>query len=509
MNPTLALTWLLLLPLAASPVIYLAGRVSSRLGATAAPARWLSVLVLAATVVPLYFVCDAVLAGGPVTMTVGAISLRMDGVGLVVAGTVLLLTFLVTLFSIPYMRDEEGEEKYYALLVSMAATMVGLGCANDLFNLWVWFEAMAVTSFLLVAFYREQRGSLEAGVKYLVQSAVGSAFVLIGIALIFAHTGTLDLQQVLAAAARPTPPQLLAAGALFLIGFGVKTAMVPLHTWLPDAHSQAPSGISAMLSGIVIEAGLVAMLRSLGCLAPAGATWGAMLLAFGALNMIVGNLMALRQTHVKRMFAYSSVSHMGYMLLGFGVAVGYGVANGAAGGFFHLFNHALMKGLAFMAAGALLWALHVARGSHAPLTVDDLNGAGNKYPVTAFALSVAVLALGGLPPLSGFMSKWQIFVAGFETRSAGVEILVIFAAVNSVLSLAYYAPLVNRMYRHEPSAVVAAGKPVSALMGAPLVVLTILVVVLGFWPGLVDVITHPAAVHLVSIFSGAGALAQF
>jgi len=120
-----------------------------------------------------------------------------------------------------------------------------------------------------------------------------------------------------------------------------------------------------------------------------------------------------------------------------------------------------------------------------------------------------VLALGGLPPLSGFMSKWQIFVAGFETRSTGVELLVIFAAVNSVLSLAYYAPLVNRMYRHEPSAAVAAGRPVSFLMGAPLAVLTLLVVVLGFWPGLVDFITHPAAVHLVSIFSSSAALAQF
>jgi proton-translocating NADH-quinone oxidoreductase chain N len=509
MIPTVALTWLLLLPLVTAPVIYLAGRVSTRLGAGAGPARWLSLLTLAATFVPLWSVGQAVLAGGQITLTVGTISLRMDGIGLVVAGTVLVLTLMVAIFSIPYMRGEEGEEKYYALLVAMAATMVGLGSANDLFNLWVWFEAMAVTSFLLVAFYREQRGALEAGVKYLVQSAVGSALVLIGIAFVFAQTGTLDLQQVLATAARPTPPQLLAAGALFLIGFGVKTALVPLHTWLPDAHSQAPSGISAMLSGIVIEAGLIAMLRSLGGLAPVSATWGALILGFGALNMIVGNLMALRQTQVKRMFAYSSVSHMGYMLVGFGVAVGYGVANGAAGGFFHLLNHALMKGLAFMAAGALLYSLHIARGSHDPLTLDDLNGAGAKYPLTAFALSVAVLALGGLPPLSGFMSKWQIFVAGFETRNTAVEALVIFAAVNSVLSLAYYAPLVNRMYRHEASPIVAAGKPVSWLMGVPLAVLTLAVIVLGCWPGLVDAITHPAAVHLVSMFGGTGALAKF
>jgi proton-translocating NADH-quinone oxidoreductase chain N len=509
MSPTLALTWLFLLPLAASPVIYLAGRASFRLRGTAAPARWLSTLVLAATGIPLWHTAQAVLASGSVSLTAGAIALRMDGVGLVLAGTVLALTFLVSIFSMPYMGGEEGEEKHHALLVSMAGTMVGLGCATDLFNLWVWFEAMAVTSFLLVAFYRDERGALEAGVKYLVQSAVGSALVLVGIALVFARTGTLEMSGIAAAVAGALPRPLQAAGALFLIGFGVKTALVPLHTWLPDAHSQAPSGISAMLSGVVIEAGLVAMLRALGCLAPMSLTWGAMLLAFGALNMLVGNLMALRQTQVKRLFAYSSVSHVGYMLVGFGVAVGYGVTNGAAGGFFHLLNHALMKGLAFLAAGALLYALHLSRGSHDPLMVEDLNGAAGRYPLTALALAVAVLALGGLPPLSGFMSKWQIFVAGFETRSAAVEILVIFAAINSVLSLAYYAPLVNRMYRHEASPAVTAGRPVSAMMGIPIAVMTVLVVLLGFWPGLVDAITHPAAVHLVSAFTSAGAMVRF
>jgi proton-translocating NADH-quinone oxidoreductase chain N len=509
MNATTAFMWLLALPLVASAVIYLAGRIGVRTAGTAAPARWLSALALAACGLPLWVLGRMVLAEGPVTLLVGTIGLRMDAVGLLMAGTVLVLTLVVSLFSIPYMGGEEGEEKYYALLVAMAGSMIGLCTANDLFNLWVWFEAMAITSFMLVAFYREQKASLEAGVKYLVQSAVGSAFVLIGIALVFGRTGTLELQSVLAAVSATGPaPGLLAAGALFLIGFGVKTALVPLHTWLPDAHSMAPSGISAMLSGVVIEAGLVAMLRSLGCLAPVAGTWGALILAFAALNMIVGNLMALRQTQVKRMLAYSSVSHMGYMLIGFGVAVGYGINNGAAGGFFHLANHALMKGLAFLAVGALLYSLKIANGSHAPLMVEDLDGAANRYPVTAFALSVAVLALGGLPPLSGFMSKWQIFVAGFETRNTGVELLVVFAAINSVLSLAYYAPLVNRMYRNDPSPMVAAGKPVTFLLGAPLVVLTAAVLVLGFWPGLVDFITGPAAVNLVSIFAGVPATAN-
>ncbi len=501
------LTWLLVLPLVASAVIYLVGRLAVRAGVGGAPARWLAFITLAATGVPLWQVGTAVLDNGPVAQPIGAVTLVMDGVGLILAATVLVLTLLVAIFSAPYMAGEEGEEKYYALLVAMAASMIGLGGSSDLFNLWVWFEAMAVTSFLLVAFYREQKASLEAGFKYLVQSAVGSALVLIGIALVFARTGTLHLPAIAAAARQPSP-ELLVAGALFLIGFGVKTALVPLHTWLPDAHSQAPSGISAMLSGVVIEAGLVALLRSLGCLAVSAGTWGSLLLAFGALNMIVGNLMALRQTQVKRLLAYSSVSHMGYMLLGFGVAVGYGISNGAAGGLFHLFNHALMKGLAFMGAGALLYSLHVARGSHDPLTLDDLNGASNRYPIVAMTLSIALLALGGLPPLSGFMSKWQMFVAGFETRNTGVELLVIFAALNSVLSLAYYAPMVNRMYRHEPSPAVSAGRPVSWLMGAPLVVLALVIVVLGFWPGLVDFATQPAAAHLVSIFTGGPVLAD-
>ena len=148
--------------------------------------------------------------------------------------------------------------------------------------------------------------------------------VLLGIALVFASTGTLDLDEIRMAAQPST--MLLAAGALFIIGFGVKSALVPLHTWLPDAHSQAPSGISAMLSGVVIEAGLVAMLRALGALHLVTVSWGAAAAGFGAINMLVGNLMALRQTQVKRLLAFSSLSHMGYMLLGFGAGALHGCA---------------------------------------------------------------------------------------------------------------------------------------------------------------------------------------
>jgi formate hydrogenlyase subunit 3/multisubunit Na+/H+ antiporter MnhD subunit len=210
----------------------------------------------------------------------------------------------------------------------------------------------------------------------------------------------------------------------------------------------------------------------------------------------------VRQTQVKRLLAYSSLSHVGYMLIGFGMAFTFGAPNGAIGGFFHLFNHAMMKGLAFLAAGALLYALYIANGHHGPLMLDDLNGSSKRYPVTAFCFSLAVLALGGLPPLSGFMSKWQIFVSGFETGNTIAVIVVIYAALNSVLSLGYYAPLVNRLYRGQPSRIVLEGKKVSPLMAVPMVILALAIVVLGVWPSLLTDLTSRAALSLFLLMGG-------
>jgi proton-translocating NADH-quinone oxidoreductase chain N len=489
---------LIAIPLLGSPLIYLLGRLTGRRGPRSA-AGWFAVVVLAVTWIPFLQAVPAVAEGKTLTFTLGSLTLALDGLGLLLAAVALGLGLLVALYSGPYLGAESGGEKFFAMLVAMVGVMVGLGLATDLFNLWIWFEAMAVCSYLLVAFYREQPASLEAGIKYLVQSAAGSTLVLVGIGLVLAERGTLDLAELRAAGSSGT---LLAAGALFLIGFGVKAALVPLHTWLPDAHSQAPSGISAMLSGVVIEAGLVAMLRSIGALAGVTTLWGPMLLAFGVVNMVLGNLMALRQVQVKRLLAYSSLAHMGYMLVGLGLFVTAGEASGAQGGLFHLFNHGLMKGLAFLAAGSLLFTLHLARGDHAPLTVEDLSGAARRYPLVALTLSLAVLGLGGLPPLAGFMSKWQIFVAGFETAAPWAGWLVAFAALNSVLSLAYYAPLVNAMYRREPSPAVQAGARLPVAMGLPLIVLSAGVVAIGLWPSLMTWLTAPASRALALTFGG-------
>ena len=501
----LSFTGLIAIPLISSPIVYLAGRLGTRettLRGRSYLVRVLSLLAVLAAWMPFVISVQSLFLEGVQELNVNTIRLRADGISFLMAGCVLLLGTLVILFSGSYMAGQVGEEKYYAMLLAMMGLMIGLVTADDLFNLWVWFEGMAVSSYLLVAFYREQAASLEAGMKYLIQSATGSVLVLIGVAVVLAQTGTLDMAEIAEAVSGPAVNRmaLLGAGGLFVIGFGVKVALVPLHTWLPDAHSQAPSGISAMLSGVVIEIGLIAMLRALAVLTGFGLSWGILLMAFGVLNILYGNLLALRQTTVKRLLAYSSLSHIGYILLGLGIAIYFGISLGAQGAFFHLFNHMLMKGLAFLAVGALMYGMFLQNNSHASLKINDLAGAAGKYPLAAFALSVAVLGLGGMPPLAGFMSKWQIFVAGFETQNPLVLGLMIFTALNSVLSLGYYAPLVNMMYRQEPSRPVIAGKPLTWTISLTLVVMALLVILLGFAPGLMDWLTVPAAERLIEMF---------
>jgi proton-translocating NADH-quinone oxidoreductase chain N len=378
------------------------------------------------------------------------------------------------------------------MLLLMTGAVIGLVSAGDLFNLWVWFELTAISSYLLVAFYRERADTLAACAKYLIQTATGSILVLFGIALVFAQSGTLDLARIQI----PASPLTLVAGTLFMIGFGVKIALVPTYTWLPDAYAQAPSGISALLSGIVTVSGLAALLRVLALLDAPALEWGAVLVAFGTLNIVVGNLLALGQDQVKRIFAYSSISHIGFIVLAVGIGVYAGQSAGFQGGMLHLFIHGLMKALAFLAAGAVIYT----RGrTDSPLRVNELAGVAGREPLVAAALVIACLSLAGVPPLAGFMSKWQIFDAGLKTDSTALILLTIFAALNSVFSLAYYFPIINALFRTEASPPQCT---LSTAMRLPIFILTGAVIVIGLYPSLLDKLVVPAVQALTALFGG-------
>jgi formate hydrogenlyase subunit 3/multisubunit Na+/H+ antiporter MnhD subunit len=192
------------------------------------------------------------------------------------------------------------------------------------------------------------------------------------------------------------------------------------------------------------------------------------------------------------MLAFSSISHVGFMLMGLGIAIYAGESAGADGAFFHLINHGLMKGLAFLAAGAFLYALHPAGSSHRPLIISELSGAARRYPLVATVLVLALLSLGGIPPLAGFMSKWQILAAGMATHQVVIIGLVAFAAFNSLLSLTYYLPLARTLFQHQISPQVEAGRPLSPAMMLPMVLLALALIAIGLWPDMLRGLTEAA-----------------
>ena len=213
--------WIFGIPLFFAPLVYLAGRLGTQLDHRSPIVRRLAILAMLAAWVPFVLSVQNFLAGTPQEFAVGTIWLRVDAISLLLAAIVLTLGTMVTIFSSRYMHSEVGEEKYYAVLLVMVFMMIGLGCARDLFNLWVWFEGMTISSYFLVAFYREEAASLEAGMKYLVQSAAGTTLVLIGIAIVLANAGTLDLATLGSHLNAVNRLALLAAAALFIVGFGV------------------------------------------------------------------------------------------------------------------------------------------------------------------------------------------------------------------------------------------------------------------------------------------------
>ena len=339
------------IPLGAAFFIPMVGRKNPRLSDTLANLVTLALLVMAISVIGkngVYWMGGWVPRLG---IPLG-INLVLDGVSAFMLVTITLISFMATLYSIQYMDKFTSKARFYSLFLLMVAGMLGVSLTGDLFNLYVFLEIASIASYALVAFGC-QHEELEAAFKYLVLGSVGSSLVLFAIAIMYSLTGSLNMAQMSMHLGQGLDPVHMFAVALFVAGFGLKAALIPFHAWLPDAHPSAPAPISAMLSGLVIKTiGIYAMARILLNVIGLTPVISTILLVLGTVSMVVGVLLCLGQDDIKRFLAYSSISQVGYIVLG----IGLGTRLGIAAALFHLLNHAVFKSLLSLNAGAVEYA---------------------------------------------------------------------------------------------------------------------------------------------------------
>jgi len=352
------------------------------------------------------------------------IDMRLDELATLLLLAVNIVGLAVSLYSVDYIRRFTASSYFYSLFLLMVTGMNGVILAGDLFNLYVFLEVAAISSYSLVAFgcaYEE----LEASFKYIILGSLSSALILTGIALVYGITGTLNLTHIAIRVAETgmNAPLLLAFG-LFICGFSFKSALVPFHAWLPDAHPSAPAPVSAMLSGVLIKAiGIYVLARLAFNVFGITESELSMLRWLGLLSMVVGGLLAVGQKDIKRLFAYSSISQVGFMVLGLGL----GTPLGLVGALYHLVNHAMFKSLLFLNAGAVEYAT----GTR---SLKKLGGLNQMLPVTGATSLVGSMSIAGIPPFSGFWSKLIIVLACIEGGFYGFAVA---AVLVSIVTLAY------------------------------------------------------------------------
>jgi len=338
---------------------------------------------------------------------------------------------------------KEHTVEYYALILFSISGMLLLVGATDLVSMFFALELMSLCIYILVGYLRTQERSVEAGVKYFLLGAFSSGILLFGISLLFAATGgtTTNLERLgQAIALSPGNHDLLVfSGVLMvLIGFAFKVAAVPFHMWSPDVYEGAPTPITAFLSMAPKAAALAAFLRVFGTgFHGVSENWTAPLSFIAAASMILGNIAALRQQSIKRMLAYSSIAHVGYMLLG---VLAMDTQTGAQAIWFYMITYL------FMQTGAFAVVIHL-QGAEEGERIEDFRGLGKRRPLLAFAMMVFMLSLAGIPPLLGFFSKFYLFrlaiLEGFVT-------LTVIALLTSVVAVYYYLNVVAQMYFKEP-----------------------------------------------------------
>ncbi len=365
------------------------------------------------------------------------IYLVIDGVTVILLCIISVIGFFSVFYSISYIKKYTAENFFYALFCLMVAGMNGVVLSGDLFNIFVFLEISVISSYALVAFGVEKE-ELEASFKYQVLGGLASFLILFAIGLIYWKTKTLNIADI---------KYVFASGydrvyyffvqLLILSGFGLKAAIIPFHAWLPDAHSSAPSPISAMLSGVLIKAvGIYVIIRLFFNMFVITHTMAVLITTLGTLSMVIGVFLAIGQWDIKRLLAYHSISQMGYVVMSAGIGMilvadgrNYDLASLAiAGGLFHLVNHAVFKCLLFLNAGAIEHNI----GSR---DLRRMGGLSDSMPVTSATSFIASMSISGIPPFNGFFSKLIIIIAAVMAK---FYFLALLAVIVSIITLASF-----------------------------------------------------------------------
>jgi len=459
-----------------------------RLAGAAEPSRHraLSLLVCAAVLANLIISLvllradvGKIYVGGWTPIKALGIELVCDGLAKLMVVIINLVALVSIIFSWSYMQRFTKVWLFEALFLLMTGAMNGVVLAGDLFNMYVFLEIAAISSYALVAFGCEAE-ELEAAFKYLILGTVGSAFILVGVTILYALTGHLNMAKVheLLPVVGQTSPAVLLAAAALLGGLALKAAMVPFHAWLPDAHPSAPAPISAMLSGVLIKAsGVYALARIVFNVLGPSSEYAAILSVLGVVSMVVGMFLALGQQDFKRLLAYSSISQAGYIVLAFGVAAHLLVTGGdrsiaalcVFGGLFHLFNHAAFKSLLFLSSGSI-------EQQAGTRMLKEMGGLTRRMPVTSFCCRIGALSIAGVPPFNGFFSKLIIIIA---LALAGQLILAGIAAGVAVGTLLMYVKVQRYALEGEPTGAAISAREAPVMMCVALVLLAVVCVAAG------------------------------
>ena len=341
----------------------------------------------------------------------------------------LTVALLVAISSLSYI--EEHIMRYYVLLTLATLGMVVVASTNDLLVLYIALELMSNATYVLVGYAKEDKRSTEASMKYFLVGTFSSAILIFGISLLYGVTLSTNFT-VIAKTFSDSPLGIL--GIIFIIaGLGFKIASVPFHMWAPDAYEGAPTNVTAFLAASSKKAGFAAIVRLfMVALIVAKLQWTALFVILSLLTMTLGKLVALPQKSVKRMLAYSSIAHSGYIMIALALAT----PSGIAAGLYHMLAHA------FMTAGAF-FVVALAGYTYNIHTYEEYASFSKKAPLASFSMGIFLVSLAGIPPLAGFFGKFYLFMAALE---GGLAWLAVVAILNSALSLYYYARVIKYMY---------------------------------------------------------------